>query len=532
MPNVFKALPELDAFESERDASYDLWMAKVHHRTHKQTPLDFDRHPYLLGILTDESPDLRIRKSTQCGVSELEIVHAMSLVDQRRALFWVFPDERLRNLFVKERIDPTVAATPYYTAMAEAARTRLRRGIATDEVGMKQIGRVAIALVGSNSATSFKSFAADDLIIDEVDQCDQSNLPFAQDRFAASMHRTQWRVGNPTITGFGIDALYKSSDRRQWLIPCPHCGERQAIDWFAQVVREESEGMYSLRGIGRASAGPRVLCRRCQRGMDRLCHGEWVAEFPGREASGYHISQLFSGSVSLEAMWTEFQEALRDETRLQRFYNSVLGLPYEATGARLTEAMLIRACGDFPRLASGKGCYMGVDVGSQIHVIVIDPSNQVIHIGTVQEFEELDPLMNAYGVETCVIDMLPETRKAREFGERFSSLVYLCQFVKSEDVPDFKLSPDDMKVRADRTQTMDDSHAALTQGIVKLPRDSASVRDFYPQMLAPTRLFDAHRQRFIWTEGNDADHYRLAFCYAWLAKRVFERAGKGAVYFG
>ena len=84
-------------------------------------------------------------------------------------------------------------------------------------------------------------------------------------------------------------------------------------------------------------------------------------------------------------------------------------------------------------------------------------------------------------------------------------------------------------MKCDRTQTLDESQAAILRQDVKLPRDAASVPDFYQQMCAPTRIFDPVKQRFRWEEGSQPDHYRHAVNYAWLARSIRTRHGSGVV---
>lgn len=514
--------------------------------------LEFARHRYQVAILCDTAQHKVIEKATQCGISELEDCHALSLCDQGRRVFWVFPNEILRNQFVKDRLDLSIANTPHYQMLVARARQQFkaRNKDASDEVTIKQFGTGAIALVGSNSLASFKSFTADDVIIDELDQCDQGNLAMAPDRFAASQYRTTWKVGNPTISGFGIDALYAESDRKRWFIRCEHCGERQPLDWFVNVVREISEGIFEPRGSaaflgsGDSESHDRdnshlvhggddlsALCRKCECPLDRLSDGEWVAEYPDRPISGYQINQIFSGSVPLAEMWAAFERGQDNETERMRFYNSVLGLPYTPRGSKLNEVVLDACVDEFlPQESVGSGCYVGIDVGSLLHVIVLDDA-RVLRIDALHSFDELDDVMSKYGADCCVIDAMPETRKAREFAERHPGNVLLCTFVRSDKVQDFTVDYEAMRVIADRTQTLDESHAAILQGVMRLPRDAASVPDFYAQMMAPTRIFDnsnsdSTKHRFVWAEGSQADHYRHAFNYAWLARSIHQRIGR------
>jgi hypothetical protein len=153
---------------------------------------------------------------------------------------------------------------------------------------------------------------------------------------------------------------------------------------------------------------------------------------------------------------------------------------------------------------------------------------RVVRIGTLRDFEELDGVMASFP-GSCIIDALPETRKAREFAVRHPRRVYLCTYVATDTTSGFVVDPDAMTVKVHRTQSMDDSHASWIRGESRLPRDAASVPDFYNQMCAPTRVFERKGEtdsgRFVWREGEQADHYRHADNYSYLAMKIAQTVG-------
>lgn len=530
--NAYQGTIQIARKPEDRHAlHYRWWLAEHHHVAHRGQRMNFDNHHYQVAILQDKSQEIIVRKSTQCGISECEIIHALALVDNGRNVFWVFPDQPLRNAFAKERMDPTLNASPYYRSMVDRAKSRVRSGRqASDEVAMKQIGSGTIALVGSNTRAGFRSFSADDAIIDEVDECDQQNLPLVDGRLAHSTFRTKWHVGNPSLQGFGIDALYRDSDQKRWRVRCDHCGTSQSIDWFTNVVQEVDEGIYELRDDAMG-----VVCVSCSKPIDRLAAGEWVASYPDRDASGYHISQLFSGSVPISAMWKAFNVGLTNESAMQAFYNDALGLPYTAKGSRLTEALLQRCVGDYPQVTTCESATMGIDVGKELHVEVKAKDGRVIRLATVRDFETLDEFMSAYGITTCVIDALPETRKAREFATRWPGQVWLCFYESSDKASQFNVDPENQQVRVHRTQSMDQSHAAILKREIQFPRDAMSVDGWSAQMMAPTRLFeskgDTDSGRYVWREGDQPDHYRHANNYRGVADRIENEVGQAEVWF-
>lgn len=517
----------IDEILSQRANPTFAWdLAERWHRTHRNEALDFGRHRYQVAILKDGAKDLVIRKSTQCGVSELALIWALSCVDQGYNVLYVFPNETLRNQFSTERIAPSVHLTERYREMAAGAEFRVGAGKAAEATMLRQLGSATIALVGSHSKAAFRSFVADAAVIDELDECDQANLKHVPDRFGHSEYRHTWRLGNPSVEDFGIDKLFKAGDQKLWFIRCRHCGKRQSIDWFQNVVREVDENVFEPRSRTGEYA---VVCRACDRPLDRLGPGEWVATYPDRDRSTYSISKLFSGAVPIPEIGERFEEGLFDLGALQVFYNSDLGLPYTPKGSKLTDDLIRRAVGDFPRSSTAEGGFAGVDVGTLLHYVVMDYQERVVAVGSCRDFEELDALDEAYR-PTWVVDGRPEARAARSFADRLEAgRVWICD--KYDAVPKAQLYTIDQAnaiVRIDRTASMDASNGDILRRRILFPKDAESIEDqlgrkFFDHLTAPTRVYDPERRLHIWTKG--IDHWRHALNFATIAREIRRELG-------
>lgn len=514
--------------------------ARAFHLSTKGLPLDFDRYKYLLDLYRDDHREIVIQKATQIGVTEWAINELLCYCSLGHAVFYVLPTQTIRNEFVKNRIDKTIYAVPYYQELVNRAAGP------SDEVGMKHIGAGVVRFVGSNSFAEFGEFPADVVIIDEYDRCDKENLPYARDRLGASDIKAYRALGNPTVQGRGIAQLYDDSDQRTWQIKCEHCGRWQEIDWFKNVLREIGDNDFELidREWSEASQlDVRVYCDGCKKPIDRLANGKWVARYPGRPVHGYHLSRLISPMTTIAALYTEWLKALTNETLKQRFFNSELGLSYASTGAKLTQILLDRCILDYQLPSSSNGpCTMGVDVGALLHVRISEldgKKRKGVYIGTVRDFNQLDTLIKTYAVRTCVIDAMPETREARALAYRHPGRVLLCQYPKAPQVASAKDRPDDfyMKidykartVNVDRTQSLDSSHSAILMQENILPANAASLEGYYDQMCAPTRIYDETAERFIWTKHDPRtgstipDHHRHADNYDHIAARISRSA--------
>ena len=517
---------------SERTPTVEWWLAKTRHRNHRGQPLDFTSHRFLAAIYQDTSPDVVIRSSAQSGKSEYLLTYALANCDQGLRVFWVFPTDALRNQLVNDRVDRTIASTAHYQRLLELAKPVTKGKDATDAVTLKQLGSASIAFVGSNSSVSFRSFSADVEIEDEVDECDADNLATAPDRLQHSRYGFRRRVGNPTVAGYGIDALYRDSDQKRWTIKCEHCGEWQSLDWFANVVREVSEGRYELRFSEPYVA---AACAHCDRPIDRLVDGKWIAAYPGRATSGYHISQLFAGSRPLAEMWLRFERGLTNQSAMQAFYNGSLGLPYSAPGASLTQEILSARTSDHPRLSQFDGdCYGGCDVGSLNHLVIESDNRRVILIEAVT-WSRLDEVMSLFPRLTLVIDALPELNRCMEWAAKYPGRVYRSYVNKKtqRDEP-FVLDYSKQETSGERTQMIDRAFARFFKAdSIYLPRDAASVEGFKAHMTAPSRVLDIKRTppAYIWTEGAAPDHYAMATVYMNWSREIAAYGG-GLVFFG
>lgn len=537
-PEKFESCDGLleDEENNRTNETVEWWLAQNHHVTHKGTALDFSRRKYQPPILKDRNPFKCFQKSVQCGVSELLTITALSYLDQGIRVFWTVPDDRVRNRFVPERFDTVLQLSPYYRRLVALGKTRTRGNeTPADSRALKQLGLSVIAFVGTRSKSGMVEFVADVRITDEMDRSDLGVLAMADDRLADSEYRYVVESGNPTIEGYGISEVYNNSDQRQWWIKCPHCNEWQTLDWFKNVVVQEGDNEYKLLGNE-----PSILCVKCSRPLDRYADGEWIARKPPAKVSGYHISQLFAGTRTIDDLYERFQKAQRDQVKMMVFWNSVLGLPYKAKGHKLFRSSIQECLGDYGQENMGNGLYMGVDVGTEIHVVVGE-ANRVTAIHCFSgdaKYHDLVELIERYDALTLIDgDYDPtEVRNVRKIvNERTKgyAAVYLCTFNAPKNIETWVLDKTDKYlVKASRLMAMDESHADIVRRDVQFPRDTLSVPDFVDQMCAPVRILveretasGALKHVFEWTEHGKPDHYRLAFCYYRLISHVRSSGG-------
>lgn len=505
-----------------------LFYALKGHRTHKNKPLDLVHNPSLLQLYGDPSMFIASMKSTQCGVSEYLLTLALALAASGLNVFYVLPTIELAGRFVRERFDKTITFTPAYSRLLGSTDMGVSKS-GSANIGMKQFGKGTIVFVGSNSAAGFTEFAADVTIIDELDRCDQSNILMAEERLSASEIRRQIKVSNPTVTGFGIDEVMASTDNLWWFIRCPHCGKPVKPDFFKNVLRQESEGIYVVMDpeydpVEHPERDARLICE-CGKPIDRRGAGEWVAANPQNRKRGYHFTKLHTTNVTLGELIDKFGKAEYNPDLMTRFHNADLGLAYDAPGSRITDELLQSALGHYKagEVPRDGACVMGVDVGSVFHVCVGHlrfgvPGQRLLEARTAHEPDELLAIAAKYGVKCLVIDAMPETRVSKGVAAKIPR-GYICYYSEGrKDTIDGKI------VSVDRTSALDNVYEGLAKGALELPEAVKYVEDFYDHLKASTRIFNQDLKKgeggYEWVHGSKPDHYHHALGYMLMAGRL------------
>jgi hypothetical protein len=262
-------------------------------------------------------------------------------------------------------------------------------------------------------------------------------------------------------------------------------------------------------------------CPRCGSELD-VEQGEWVAAYPKRRIHGYRISQLFSSKVDPAEILTEYRS-----TRFPaRFYNLKIGVAWADLESKLDLMSVLSLCGETPMLESSeKPCFMGVDTGKALHVVILreDPEDwqkqHLVHLAICRDFGDLDGLIKRFSVEKCVIDGLPETHPTRAFAERHAGKVYMS-FFNEHRRGSAKWEHEAHSVLSNRTEVLDASRTAIRRKLVVLPRREPRVEAFVQHMTQDARVLeedkDTGAQRYKYVRIGE-NHFSLAFTYAWMA---------------
>ena len=244
------AVTHADVLKALMDTTPSVWAQecrRIRNRiTGEMERYGFVGRPYLIEPHDCQVPMMVMIKGSQIGATELGINRALhgGVQRQRNGLYMLPHDENLRD-FVKSRFDPIFETSP---ALA---------GVKPDKSSWRQklIGAATLYFRGSNTKSGLLEIPVDQLIIDEFDACLPASVKLAEKRLGGIPEhlRRILKLSTPTIAGLGVDRAYRASDQCAWVVPCPHCGEGQSLEWGVQLKPDDSD----------PNARPPWRCRHC-----------------------------------------------------------------------------------------------------------------------------------------------------------------------------------------------------------------------------------------------------------------------------
>ena len=477
-------------------------------------PFSFEGHEYLRGLYDDTSPHVVVIKAAQLGVTTWAILRSLHACQSGLTVLYYFPTRTDVLDFSRSRVAPLIAANPF---LARSVRD-------TDTAGLKRIGDAYLYLRGMQSAVGMKSVPADMAVFDELDEATPDAKALAKERLSHSDYRRMVELSNPSLPGYGIDEAYMESDQRVWMMKCPSCGHWTAMEMEfpkklgeeVQVIRRRPDGTFYR------------ACSRCEGELD-VAVGEWVAEYPDKPVHGYRISQLISSKIDPGEILKEYEKCKHPE----RFYNLKIGLAWADAQSVLSIASVLALCGDESIAEeSSHGCTMGVDTGRELHVVISRWQGDIgraVFLGVLQEFGQLDELMERFQVHRCVIDAMPETHITRAFANRFRGRVWLNYFNENQR-GSYRWDEADYIVQENRTEALDASRKVIRDGKVILPNRSPLVEQFASHLASDAKRLqedpETGSQVFRYVKTG-TDHFSLAFtydCVAWSGEPAGGRA--------
>ena len=490
-------------------------------------PWTFDHHPWTRDMHDAESEMVVGQKAAQMGFTEWALNKTFKAIDiDGTSVLYVLPANNPDATdFSTARFDPALEGSPHLSNLFTDVKN----------IHHKRAGHANLYIRGSRSRSQLKSVPVGLLIFDELDEMVQENISLAMERMSGQLEKQSLALSTPTIDNYGINQYYKKSSQNHFFFRCPHCNKLTELVFpECLVMTSEDPDDIKIRDT-------HLKCKECQGRLehnakiDWLSEAQWVQGYTDKIIEGFHINQLYSMTVKPYEIAILYLRAQSNPTDEQEFYNSKLGITHIVEGARLTDNDFEKCTGTHIKVGVGQGLVvMGIDVGKWLHYeidqVFVDRESPTYDInlatttrllteGKVRNFEELDLLMQQYGVSFAVIDANPERRKAFEFAQRFWGHIKLCFYATGITGKAIHIHGDEEHTMSvDRTSWIDLAMSRFSRKKMILPKDLSV--EYKNHLKAPVRIYTkdiSGNPIGKYVTGNEDDHFAHSHTYAELA---------------
>ncbi|WP_244644209.1 terminase gpA endonuclease subunit [Azorhizobium oxalatiphilum] len=283
-------------------------------------------------------------------------------------------DEAIK--FNRIKLQPTIDASPQIEHKVMPVSSRDEQGSTTS---FKKFAGGFAQIVNAGSSKGLQMVSIKYLAMDEVTgyakDVDGRGSPRDQARARQKFYgdlAKEWQGSTPGIVGdCVVTADFEAGDQRYVYVPCPHCGSFQALE-FDQ-----------MRGPDAARDLPaHFRCISCDGAIldghkpEMLARGVWIARRVS-EGEGpvplaiaeadlarwaclpcegrcrhwqptYHLWAAYAPREKFGAIWTRWEEAQGDTTKLRVFYQQDLALPYDPGGVAVEWEKVVEASRKVP----------------------------------------------------------------------------------------------------------------------------------------------------------------------------------------
>lgn len=463
-------------------------------------PITFRRHKFLIKPYMDNSPLQVIKKCGQIGWSTLAIIRAFHLANYLKAnVIYTLPSKGIIKDFVTPKVDPLISSNPALKKMIGY----------TDSMGLKSVGDRFVYFRSSWDEASGIAISADILISDELDRSNPKSIRTYKTRLDASkLNRPDlgwhWKFSNPTIPGYGVDEDWGKSDQKKWFIKCEHCNFYQVLTYPDNIDLEHE--LY--------------ICSKCKRPIsdETRVNGQWIAMYPGRPISGYHITQLM-------ASWITASKIIEDSQGDQSvFHNFTLGLPYVSKDQTITRESIVKCLQ--PDINPQTEVAIGVDNGIIKHYVVGNKYG-IFKIGKTESWQEIENLRNRYNA-VMVIDANPYPTPVKKLVDKYRGKVFMQYYEEDKKqvgtIRWGERQEDYGVVKSDRTRIIDSVVADINLqeilfNVSQTDLENEEYINHWTSMYRTVVKDAKGMERAVWlTQESKPDHYAHATIYQQIAQ--------------
>lgn len=437
--------------------------------TLRKKPFSFKDYEFQRAIVDDLSLNLAVIKCSQVGLTEVQIRKFLCFLKRTSSINGIFslPSDEMYKRVSQTRIKPLIDDEPIFN-QHDPSKKPVR------SMSLYQVDD-SFGFVTGGKEGDATSINADILFNDEVDLADQEILALYGSRLQGSDIRMRQGFSTPTFEGYGIDSMYKASDQHEFLCRCD-CGHWNLPTFTPKFVRIKglSGDLNDLSEIDNDMAvkldldGAYMMCEHCSRPLDLGAREmrEWVPRHPGRLGRGYWVRPFATPRLSVRYIVEQLLDYKRKNS-IRRWYNTVLGQPYNDAKARLSipeiEAVM-KGEGDVD-VPDGSPVAVGVDMGQTCHVVVAHLGLAIpvvfkwLQVPSDELKQVLADLRARYKVVAGAVDLNPYAPLAREIRDESNGAIMPVEYSTSPKAAPTTAVKDEMDnithFSSNRTQIID-----------------------------------------------------------------------------
>lgn len=384
---------------------------------------------FLRAIYKDFSPYQVVLKAPQIGLTTLMVIKSMWVAKNlHKDIIYTLPTQSDVQDMASGKINRIVAQNPIFREWVKNH----------DSVESKQVGENTIYYRGTWTNKAAMMVASQLNIHDEVDASKADVVEQYETRLQSNADNNRWRwyFSHPSLPDYGVDKFWQISDQKHWFITCKECEELQYLSWPESIDKE--------RRI--------YVCKACNAPLsdDDRRGGNWYPKYPGREFSGYWVSQLMCPWITASKVLDDFTEKTPEY-----FYNYVLGLPYSGGDSKLVKEELFQNLTNEQNVPDKtERVVLGIDTGKKLDFVLGNKRLGIFHHGDSEGYGTLNGFMERWPLCIAVIDAGGDFIGAQEFFERWPNRVFKAY--AGEDRKDnqlFRWDDEDRKVLYDLNRT-------------------------------------------------------------------------------
>ncbi len=509
-------------------------------------PYSFRYHPWCRELHDSKAQWNVSMKSAQAGFTEVGINITLYTIDVlKQNVLYVLPTLGEASDFSRTRFNPALNLSPYLKDVFTDA----------NNVGLKMAGNTALYIRGSRGDSNLKSIPVSTLILDELDEMDQSQIELAIQRLSGQLEKKVWYISTPTIPTHGVSLEYAKSTQEHFYFTCPGCSK---IDEFRypdnlELCGEDMNDPDCHRSRYRCSMCKYIFQQYVDadgiiRQDDKLAAlyntGFWKPTVTGVDDNrrGFSINQLYSYTVSPAEIAVAHFKAQTNQYANQEFHKSILGVPFVGEKSQVTDEMIQGAMKEYrcKQLAIKPGqkrmITLGIDQGKWSYWVVcewfypelcldLNSSAQCRVLDAGKFYEEdwevfPDRLMHEWQVRACMVDADPNIQEARRFARRFPGFVWLNRYRQGRTGKEMTIDDDGSYapvVTVDRTNWLDVSLGRFFAKSIEIPSDINRLFGEHIKSLVRVYQEDQTGNPIAVYQSYGPDHYGHALNYAEMA---------------